>query len=243
MVHSGNHWSERRRLQGRNKKLDVGKNIVMISTLNYIINKYNLNIGKQYMVEIPNMGRADLAVLFAELNFKKGAEIGVERGLYSEILCKANPKLHLYSIDPWKVSAYEPGIQGIYYDQKMFDDFYKETKKRLKPYNCTIIRKTSMKAAGKFPDESLDFVYIDGNHDFVNVTNDIYTWSKKVRPGGIISGHDYIYLPTRKQVHVKFVVPAYTRAYQIVPFFLVGAEAIKVPGVTRDPYRSWFWVK
>lgn len=215
----------------------------MISTFDYIVNKYKLNIGKEYVIEIPNMGRADLAGLFAELNFNKGAEIGVEKGLFSEVLCKANPKLHLYGIDPWKVSVYEPGIQGIYYDQKIYDDLYKEAVKRLKPYKCTLIRKTSMTAAKGFPDESLDFVYIDGNHDFVNVTNDIYTWSKKVRPGGVISGHDYIYLPLHKQVHVKYVLPAYTRAYGIIPFFLVGAEAVGVPGVTRDHYRSWFWVK
>lgn len=215
----------------------------MGSTLSYIVNKYKLNIRRQRIVEIANMGRVDLATLFAELGFKKGAEIGVERGLYSEVLCKANPKLHLYCIDPWKASMYEPKVLGVPKDQKTFTALYKEAKARLNPYKCTIIRKPSLEAAKKFSDNSLDFVYIDGNHDFINVTNDIYTWSKKIRVDGIISGHDYVFLPRRKQVHAKYVLPAYTRAYGIIPFFLVGAEAVRVPGVVRDPYRSWFWIK
>ena len=48
-----------------------------------------------------------------------------------------------------------------------------------------------MEAVKQFKDGSLDFVYIDGNHTFEYVINDIAEWSKKVRKGGIISGHDY----------------------------------------------------
>ena len=84
-----------------------------MNTYQYILKKYNINPGRQYIIEIPNMGRADLAALFAELKFKKGVEVGVEQGLYSEVLLKANPKLHLYSIDPWKASAYEPNIKTV----------------------------------------------------------------------------------------------------------------------------------
>ena len=163
-----------------------------MKTFDYIVRKYNLKIGRQYIVEIPNMGRDNLAELFFKLNFKVGAEIGVARGEYSEILCETNPKLHLYSIDPWKVSAYEPDGLQLGVGQKLFNEFYKETKKRLAPYNCTVKRKPSLKAVTDFKDNSLDFVYIDGNHDFVNFASDLHYWSKKVRGGGIISGHDYI---------------------------------------------------
>lgn len=215
----------------------------METTLEYITKKYKPNIGRQYVVTIPNMGRDDLAMLFAELNFKEGAEIGVENGIYSEILCRANPNLHLYSIDPWIASAYEPGVHGVETEQQNYDMRYKETKKRLAPYKCDVIRETSLSGVKNFPDESLDFVYIDANHDFPNVANDIHAWSKKVRRGGIVSGHDYAYFPLRKHNHVKYVVQAYTRAYGIIPYFVVGADAVNEPGVTRDPIRSWFWVK
>ncbi|MEK9200488.1 MAG: class I SAM-dependent methyltransferase [Patescibacteria group bacterium] len=215
----------------------------MVSTLEYIINKYHLSIGRQYAVEIPNMDRDQLATLFTELGFDLGAEIGVERGLYSETLLKANPSLYLYSIDPWVASAYAPGIHGIETAQAGYDARYEETKARLSPYRCEIMRQGSLTAARYFPDESLDFVYIDGNHDFVNVAQDLHTWSKKIRSGGIIAGHDYAFFPLRKHNHVKYVLQTYTKAYGIVPYFIVGANAVGVPGIKRDPIRSWFWIK
>ncbi|MBI2405517.1 class I SAM-dependent methyltransferase [Candidatus Microgenomates bacterium] len=187
------------------------------------------------------MGREDLARLFAELNFTKGAEIGVDIGSYSEVLCKANPKLHLYSIDPWSPSAYEPG-SGVSEKQEFFDTRYEEAKRKLAPYHCTIVRKDSMSALKDFSDNSLDFVYIDGNHDFVNFTNDIHYWLKKIRVGGILSGHDYAYFSYGKFNHVKRVIEAYFRCYRMIPYFVVGAFTCD-EGFIRDRYRSWFWVK
>ena len=214
-----------------------------MSTLDYILKKYNVDIGKRYVVDIPNMDRQGLSDLFTELNFDLGAEIGVHKGSYSEVLCKSNPKLHLYSIDPWSPDAYEPGVHGADSEQEKYDFYHNEAKEKLSTYNCTIIRKDSITAAKYFPDESLDFVYIDANHDFVNVTNDIHTWSKKVRSGGIISGHDYAYFPKRKHNHVKYVVQSYTRAFGIIPHFVVGADAVDIPDFVRDKIRSWFWIK
>lgn len=214
----------------------------MINTFDYIVKKYNLKVGRlDHIVEIPNMGRVQLAELFTELNFKKGVELGVDAGKYSEILCRANPDLHLYSIDPWKNSAYEPEVpEKTNYNKVYLNRRYQEAKKRLAPYNGTIIRKTSLNALKDFKDGSLDFVYIDGNHNFVNVANDIHWWNKKVKVGGIISGHDFAYFPSSRRNHVKHVVLSYTKAYGIKPVFVVGAS--QEEGI-RDKLRSWFWVK
>jgi hypothetical protein len=53
-----------------------------------------------------------------------------------------------------------------------------------------ILRKTSEEAAHAFPG-TLDLAYIDGNHSYASVKQDLQLWSSKIRPGGIISGHDY----------------------------------------------------
>lgn len=213
-------------------------------TLDYILNKYNLKINKEFFIEVPNIGRDDLAKLYAELNFTKGAEVGVERGYYSEVLLKANPNLHLSCIDPWSMGAYEPGISGVDTEQEKFDSYYQQTKNRLASFGdrVNIIRKPSLLGAQDFEDNSLDFVYIDANHDFVNVTNDIDTWKKKVRVGGILAGHDYAYFSYKKFNHVKRVVEAYARCYRMRPYFVAGAFTYD-EGMTRDKYRSWFWVK
>lgn len=211
-----------------------------MDTFKYIVDKYKLDIGSQYIVDIPNIGRNDLAKLFAELGFNKGAEIGVEKGRYSEVLCQANPNLDLYSIDPWVEEAYEQGIPD---GQASFISAYAQTQKRLAPYpKCHIVRKYSAEALKDFEDNSLDFVYIDANHDFPNFVFDLHNWIKKVRPGGIISGHDYAVFSYKRFNHVKRALDAYARSYRMIPLFIVGRFEI-VPGEIRDKWRSWFWVK
>lgn len=131
--------------------------------------------------------RDQLANLFKELEYTSGAEIGVDRGLFSESICRSNPGVKLYCVDPWRL------YKGLtdFDNQKVLDDNYEETVKRLAPYNCMIIRKTSMEAIKLFEPRSLDFVYIDANHVFEYALEDIYGWGKIVRKGGIVSGHDY----------------------------------------------------
>jgi len=128
--------------------------------------------------------RADLAKYFHELGYKTGAEIGVDEGIYSEILCKANPGLKLYSIDTWDLDA----EGSSRYRRRRLD----EAKKRLVPYNAILIKKYSQDAVNDFADDSLDFVYIDAGHRFDDVMQDIMKWTKKVKKGGIVSGHDYV---------------------------------------------------
>jgi hypothetical protein len=211
-----------------------------MKTYDYIIKKYNINVGRQHLVDVEGMvGSVALSKLFAELNFNKGVEVGVDRGLFSEILCKDNPKLELYGVDPWISGAFPKG-NPYRLEQRYFDGCYEESVKRLEPYNATIIKKTSMDALEDFEDDSLDFVYIDANHDFVNFTLDLHHWIKKVRMGGIVSGHDYAYYSYSKFNHVKRALIAYARCYRMIPVFAVMHTST---GLKRDKYRSWFWVK
>lgn len=212
-----------------------------METYEYIIKKFNINVGRQYFIDIPEMvGSAALAKLFAELNFNLGAEIGTDQGLYAEYLCQMNPNLKLQCVDPWLSDVYEKDRSGVVEDQPYFNARYEETVERLKPYNCNLIRKTSMEALEDFEDNSLDFVYIDANHDFLNFTMDLHHWVKKVKPGGIISGHDYAIYSYKKFNHVKRALQAYAVCYRMLPIFAVMYDG---HGLRRDKYRSWFWVK
>ena len=218
-----------------------------MNTQDFIINKYKLNIGNQYIVEIPDMDRTDLANLFSGLNFKLGVEIGVDRGEYSEVLCKANPDAKIFGIDPYKISAYEkvivPKEAGIHVNQDGFEGNYTEATYRLKEYeNYRLLRLTSMDALDLFEDNSLDFVYIDANHDFLNFIQDLHYWLKKVKPGGIMAGHDYANFSYRKHNHVKRALDAYARCYRMIPLYIVGTDEV-VPGQKRDKFRSWMYVK
>lgn len=59
----------------------------------------------------------------------------------------------------------------------------------------------------------------------------------------LFANHDYAYHPIAKRNHVKHALLAYTSSYGITPFFIVGADAVRQPGIIRDKFRSWFWVK
>lgn len=198
-----------------------------IGTLKYVIKKYGIDINKPSPIGI-NISHEGLAKLFSLLKFNKGAEIGVERGIYSEVLCKANPKLNLYCIDPWK--AYRGYREHTV--QKILDEIYQEAVTRLKLYKCHIIHDFSENAFKQFDNESLDFVYVDGNHDATHVKQDIEFWSSKVKKGGIIAGSSFVRYKGRYGLYnqVKDTVTAYATAQKIHPWFALYAPVNTRPG-------------
>lgn len=213
-----------------------------MNTLEFICRKWNLSLKKAsptMPIAIPNASRGlDLPELFREAGFRVGAEIGVECGLYSEVLCRLIPGLKLYAVDCWK----EHQGYRTHVSQKQLDGFYQEALERVKPYDCTLIREWSVEASKQFEDGSLDFVYIDAGHDFANVVKDIAAWLPKIRKGGIISGHDYRMRKSKtSKQHVVQAVKAWTDCYQVSPWFILGRRE-KIPGERRDSNRSWMWV-
>ena len=128
-------------------------------------------------------------------------------------------------------------------DQNQLDRFYQEAKTRLAPYKgYEFIIKESKEAVLNFAPNSLDFVYIDGAHDYNSVTTDIILWSEKVKPRGIISGHDYIRRKEPTNHRVVEAIQPYVKYNKISPWFLLGLNA-KIPGMIRDRHRSWMWAK
>lgn len=184
----------------------------MVNVLSYITKLYKLPRATGSAVEVPNLTRVELAKIFAKFGFTKGAQVGVWDGAYTKMLCAANPKLTLFGID-----------------------INSKTDRKAVPSNCRLVRSKSQDAAKRVVDGSLDFVYLDTNADFPSLTNDIHTWSKKVRSGGIIAGYDYFRYRARAQRYTYQAVNAYTNTYHISPWFVLGR------GV--DPVRSWFWIK
>lgn len=209
------------------------------TTLDYIAKKFNLDLNRKSPIEILDINRVIMAQTLNELGFKVGAEIGVAQGDHAKTLCENNPDLKLYCIDPWQYYHGYTDFMG-----KKLERFYKEATEKLVPYNCILIRKFSMDAVKDFEDGSLDFVYIDSNHDFQHVTNDIVEWEKKVRPDGIVFGHDYKRDTDPKvKMHVVDVVNSYTYAMRIKPWFILGTRGERDGTPYREDTRSWMWVR
>lgn len=173
--------------------------------------------------------RVGLAAIMAEAGFAYGAEVGVRAGYYSRVLCDAIPNLHLLCVDPWAPWSGGRPSQGKQ------DAYLEKSRLVLAGFNVDFIRKTSMEAVKDVADGSLDFVYIDALHNFDNVMLDLIHWAPKVRPGGIVSGHDYVRL---HNCGVIDAVHAYTFAHGVYHWYLTFEQNTR-----HEPYQTWFWVR
>lgn len=127
-----------------------------------------------------------------------GAEIGVDRGALSGYLLAELPNLHLAMVDTWALfaddSSYaQSGDLVLNRSQNQRDADLANT---MRVTNHAfdrrwIMRTTSDEAVKDVADGSLDFVFLDADHSYAGVAEDIRMWVRKVRSGGFICGHDY----------------------------------------------------
>jgi predicted O-methyltransferase YrrM len=206
-----------------------------LDTRDYLINKF----GTGDPLVIPGMLRQNLYQLFAELGFKVGAEVGLFRGRNARQMFRDIPGLKLYGIDAYDDQPYSTRHKSV----PRYDRNRSMMEGRMKGRNITVIDKFSEEAVQEIPYDSLDFVYIDGDHSYDYVMTDIILWSRRVHPGGIVSGHDYIKpgeYRHKYDINVKEAVDDYVRIHKISPWYLTDREG----AVNKsDKCPSWFFVK
>lgn len=196
--------------------------------------------GKPFSV--PDCSRDSLPEFFSQMGYKVGAEVGVFRGEFTEKFCQRG--LAMYAIDPW--IGYSGAGRSEKVQEKQ-DSNLDTAKARLSLYkNCTLIRRTSMEAVADFENESLDFVYIDGDHRFRYIAEDLYEWYQKVKRGGVMSGHDYF--STRPEAtnvicHVGPVVDAFVETFGIESFYTFGYSENNEQETKNDRTLSWLFFK
>lgn len=179
-------------------------------------------------VRLPDCGRGELVRLLARMGVTTGAEIGVWEGKFSEDLCSGIRGLHLYAVDPW---APYPEYRERKNDRRRLDEAYRQTRDRLSRFNATVLRMTSIDAAKTIQDRSLDFIFIDGNHEASHVEADLCLWTPKVRVGGVIAGHDYFHNPKKPFIQVVPVVDRFTADRSVQKWFVFA----------RDKSPSYVW--
>jgi hypothetical protein len=125
-----------------------------------------------------------------------GAEIGVFRGEMSAALL-AREDLSLLLVDSWEAdgAAYvsECGDWHAGLSEERQDGFYEQALKAVAfaANRAKVVRERSFDVSLKTPDQSLDFVFIDADHSYDGCQSDIRGWLLKVKPGGLLGGHDY----------------------------------------------------
>ena len=99
----------------------------------------------------------------------------------------------MYLIDPW-IPCFGPGESGMKpTEDSLSVNILDEGDFKLDIHTDPIVamKEYSVNASKYFPDEFFDYVYIDGDHRYDAVKQDIVHWFPKVKKGGYISGHDY----------------------------------------------------
>ena len=201
----------------------------------YLINKY----GEGNPKIIPGMFRKNMYDLFAELGFKLGCEVGVLRGRNAREMFRSIPGLKLYGVEPYDDQPSSTRHKTV----PRYTNNRSSMVQRMSGRDMTVIEKFSEIAVQDIPYDSLDFVYIDGDHSYDYVMTDIILWSRRVRPGGVVSGHDYV-IPEdyhhSYDINVKEAVDDYVKIHKIKNLYIND----KVGAVNRsDRCPSWFFVK
>lgn len=172
-------------------------------------------------------GREGFGAFLRERNLLgTAAEIGVCTGAYSRDILNWGVS-HLYLVDPWReLSAAEScGITDAQHEA-----LYQDCLNHIRGCEdrTTILRMTSVEAARIVPDAALDFCYIDANHRYEGISVDLPTWWPKVRPGGILAGHDYLAL----ELGVNRAVTEFA-----------AARNLKVHTVIEHVHDASFWIE
>ena len=171
------------------------------------------------------MGKRVFSRLLKDKRNLIGAEIGVFRAGHACALLEDLDIKKIYLVDPYeRYPEYEASVEI----SDNLKTARKEAKERLKQLNYSSkvvwMIKHSMEAVKEIEDGSLDFVYIDGNHAYEFVKQDIEHWSKKVKRGGLVGGHDY------------------DDRYGVIPAVDEFVKRNKI-GLESEGIEWWYWKK
>lgn len=156
----------------------------------------------------------------------KGAEIGVHSGLSSYLLVTECPNIelligvdHYQQYEDWNGTVTQATQDNLF-------EIIKENAEFMGP-RFKIIRSTSKDAATLIENESLDFVYIDGDHSADAVYQDLVNYVPKVKKGGIVSGHDI------GLIGVKMGIDRWRN----------NSDPLTYGILERIENNSWYWIK
>jgi len=121
--------------------------------------------------------------------WKSGAELGVKEGQTLFHILEKNPLLHMVGVDIWKPTPESGDFGDLDWNHvKHMNSVLDRAvgyRNRLR-----IIREMTVEAAKLVEDGTLDFVFIDADHSQRAVEADIDAWKPKLKPGGVLCGHD-----------------------------------------------------
>jgi len=162
----------------------------------------------------------------------EAVEVGVFRGEFAKAFLDRWKGKILHLVDAWCHLPHRDisNVSDADHEQNL-----QQTKQNLveHKHRYVIHRSTSADAVRCFQDDSLDFAYLDANHAYDAISEDIRLWYPKVKPGSVLAGHDCLdgELP-EGDFGVKHAVTEFEEAM-----------GIQAQITTKDRWPSWYVVK
>lgn len=206
----------------------------MEDTLQFIVDRYKLDLDQPNPIKVPVSRWHDLGHMLNDLGFKKAVELGVYKGKYTQTIATRAPNMELIGVDAW--TTYDGYLDYLPGDLETVG--YPQAVARTSQYpNVKLVRGWSKDVAPTIPDGSLDYLFIDANHTYECCKEDIALWAPKVREGGIVMGHDYFDTNNHRRLkHLNFGVIRAVNEW-------VEGQGIKHLFLTADGYPAWFYVQ
>lgn len=187
------------------------------------------------MIDLNNISsREELVKIFKPSG--NAIEIGVQQGVFAKHIIENCSNLKLYLLDCWNQQS-----NSVYQDKCNLDNniqaqFLINTISNISNSfnNIRIIKGYSDEFVDSFKDNFFDFIYIDANHAYESVRNDLIKWFPKVKKGGLFSGHDYLDATNENAI---FGVKSAVNRFAL-------ENNLKVYS-TQEPhdYKTWFIIK
>jgi Methyltransferase domain len=150
------------------------------------------------------------------------AEVGVWKGDYAQYLLEHCVSIkRYYMIDPW--ANLPDWNKPANVSAPRFAEVYEEAlrKTAFAAARRVVLRGRTKEVIAQIPDQSLDFVYIDGDHTLRGITIDLIKLLPKVKEGGLIGGDDFTDNPWQHDARFEPTL--------VCPFAVYFAEAMDLP--------------
>lgn len=138
-----------------------------------------------------------------------GSWMGRSAAYMAQRIKDSGRHLRFFAVDPWVWT----GDDAHPYAKKCYAKFGGRPMREIFDENLRLcgladfvkpMQLPSTQAARRFRNASIDFAFIDGDHSYESVRNDIAAWLPKIKPGGMLAGHDLTMESVAKAVREAF---------------------------------------
>lgn len=164
--------------------------------------------------------------LIDSIHPKEIIEVGSWLGASAVHMLSLAPKAHMWCIDTWlgaleflEMEGPERDLRPVLGYPTVYYQFLANIRLRGVENRITVIPNTSQIAAKYLNNKKItaDLIYVDGSHDFQDVLDDVETYMKLLKPGGVLFGDDY-----GQWESVRNAVHTYNRWHQSVELEIDG---------------------